>query len=216
MKQTAAYYLSALLIMIVGMLLAARQYPNGFDWAYTVASALMSQKRNPDAGHWFALGLSLSMLMLWFYVNSLKPYLPAAKTVMKLLRIGMICGMLIGVERLVFYDLSRLIHKAHELIALLAFAGQYFGIMGLLINTMIQQPQRRLWMLLALIPLTGVTLQLFWLYLTQRGIGWVNVSWREKGIPIWLSFAFWQWWMMAFLWLGYGVLMSGLKNNKRI
>ena len=45
-----------------------------------------------------------------------------------------------------------------------------------------------------------------WLYLEQRDVGWVDTNWREKGLPIWLSFAFWQWLSIALLWVGLGML----------
>jgi len=50
------------------------------------------------------------------------------------------------------------------------------------------------------------------LWLGQRDVGWVDVAWRELGIPVWLSFAFWQWVAVALLWVGLGhLLMSRLR-----
>ncbi len=109
LNQCFYWYLAALFTMTIGFLYAAHQFPGGFDWVYTVASALMSQKHNLSGSFWFSASMSLTMLLLW-------------------------------------------------------------------------------------------------LYLTQRELGWVDASWREKGIPIWLSFAFWQWWMIASLWVGLGML----------
>ena len=213
LKRASVCYLSALLVMLTGILLSAHYYPGGFDWAYTVASALMSQKHNPLGSVWFGVGMSGSTFILWFYVSCIRQAMPDAERFIRLLRLGLVCGMLVGLERLLFYDLSRLIHKAHELIAFLTFAGLYFGVIGVMVRMWKQERQWRLSVLAAAIPLTIVSIQLFYLYLTQRHLGWVNVSWREKGIPIWVSFAFWQWWMIGSLWLGLGVLMRGIKRE---
>lgn len=212
MRRPFLYFLAALLTMFVGLLLAARHFPGGFDWAYTVVSALMSQKHNPVGSYWFAASLSLAMLLLWPYVSFLKRDLPDASRLIKFIRVGLLFGMLLGAERLFIHDLSHLLYKSHELIALLTFIGLYFGILGLLIKLSVQQPRLRLSMLLVAIPLIVVSVRLFWLYLLQRETGWVDASWREKGIPVWASFAYWQWWMIGFLWLGMGMLSRGKKR----
>ncbi len=71
-----------MLVLASGSMIAAWHYPGGFDWLYTVASALGSQKDNPTGSMWFAGGLSLSMILLWPYVSALKkglwPSLPGA------------------------------------------------------------------------------------------------------------------------------------------
>jgi hypothetical protein len=46
------------------------------------------------------------------------------------------------------------------------------------------------------------------LYFDQRDLGWVNTGWRELGVPVWLSFAFWQWLAVAFLGIGIGFLVA--------
>lgn len=212
MNQPFPRYLASLLIMFVGLLLAAHHYPGGFDWPYTVASALMSQKHNPTGSFWFSASLSLSMLLLWPYVSSLKLGLSNAKVFIYIIRTGLVFGMLVGAERLLIHDLSHWFYKAHEALALLSFFGLYLGILGLLIQTLLQQRDSRLPVLLAAIPLVAIGIQLFRLYLIQRELGWVDASWREKGIPVWVSFAFWQWWLIGFLWLGLGVLSRVIKK----
>ncbi len=212
-QRALIFYLSALLVMLTGILLSAQYYPGDFDWAYTVASALMSQKHNPNGSAWFGVAMSGSTFLLWFYVSVLRQSIPGVNKSFKFIQLGLVCGMLLGLERLIFYDLSRLIHKAHELIALLTFAGLYFGIIGVMVRLWQQDRRARMLVLLAAIPLSIVSIQLFYLYLTQRHLGWVNVTWREMGIPIWVSFAFWQWWMIGSLWLGLGVLMTGIKRE---
>jgi len=48
-------------------------------------------------------------------------------------------------------------------------------------------------MVLVLIPLAGTSLTQLYLYLFSRGLGWVNLSWRDRGVPVALSIAFWEW-----------------------
>lgn len=218
LKRALWWYLASALVLSCGFILAARHYPGGFDWAYTVVSALASQKHNPTGSAWFAGGFGLSMALLWPYVTSIKkslcPNLPAtAGFAIGVLRIGLICGILLGVERFLIHDVSAWVYKAHELLALMAFLGFYFGILGLLFQVMLRQRIYVLPVLLVAIPLLAIGITQLWLYLYQRDLGWVDTSWREMGIPIWLSFAFWQWLAIGFLGAGL-VLLSFIRINK--
>jgi len=210
-KKALWWYLASLLILSFGFFLAAKQYPGGFDWQYTVASALASQKHNPTGSIWFAGALSLAMILLWPYVSAIKnaqlPALPATtQFAISALRTGLICGALLGLEKLLIRDLSNWVYKAHEILGLLAFMGLYFGIFVLLIQAMLRKKIFALSFLLVASPLLAIAITQFWLYLDQRNLGWVDTSWREMGIPLWLSFAFWQWLAIGFLWLGLGLL----------
>lgn len=150
------------------------------------------------------------MVLLWLYVSALKrglyPSVSATIYAIGALRFGMVCGALVGAERLLIRDLSDWIYKAHEILALLAFLGLYFGVLGLLIQLMFRQKIYALPVLLVASPLLAIAITQFWLYLDQRELGWVDTSWRERGIPIWLSFAFWQWLAIGFLGAGLGLL----------
>ncbi|WP_455201503.1 hypothetical protein [Kaarinaea lacus] len=212
------WYFASAAVLSVGFVMAVRYYPGGFDWAYTVVSALASQKHNPEGSAWFAGGFGLSMALLWPYVSSLKKNLcsclsAAAGIAISFLRIGIICAVILGIERLVIRDLSAWVYKAHEILALLAFLGFYFGTLGLLIQVMIRQRVYVLSVLLVASPLLAIGITQLWLYLYQRDLGWVDVSWREMGIPLWLSFAFWQWLAIGFLGLGL-VLLSFIRIEK--
>ncbi len=186
-------------------------YPGGFDWAYTVASALASHKHNPDGSTWFAGALGLSMILLWPYVSALKAAQSGSGPAwdrfgIAALRSGLICGALLGLEKLLIRDLSSLVYKAHEILALLTFAGLYIGVLTLTLRSMLFQKVFILPLLLVTGPLAAIALTQFWLYIDQRDLGWVDTSWREMGIPLWLSFAFWQWLAIGLLWLGLGML----------
>ena len=69
--------------------------------------------------------------------------------------------------------------------------------------------------LLVVTPMLAIGITQFWLYLDQRDLGWVDVGWREMGVPFWLSFAFWQWLAIGFLWVGLCLLsFTSIENNK--
>ena len=209
----------ALLVMGLGSMLAAQRYPGGFDWVYTVASSLASQKHNPSGNAWFAGALIVAMLLLWPYVTALKnrfsPLLSAARFAIYIMRIGLISGALMGLEKLLIHDLSAWIYKAHEVLGVLAFFGFYIGIICLLVLAMFRQRIYVFPVFLAVVPILAIGITQFWLYLDQRDLGWVDVSWREMGIPFWLSFAFWQWLAIGFLWMGLCLLsFISIENNK--
>ena len=217
-KRGLYWYVASLLTLCVGSYMAAQTYPSGFDWFYTVASALASQKHNPEGSVWFAASLSVSMLLLWLYVSSIKTslraLLPAAGFAITAIRIGLVCGFLLGAERLLIHDLSHWFYKAHESIALLTLLGLYIGILGLLLQLIHYKKSNLFPVLLIVSPLVAIGITELWLYFDQRQLGWVNINWREKGIPIWLSFAFWQWLAIALIWVGLGLLYFFIKNKK--
>lgn len=211
LNSTSWWYLAALAVLVTGSMLAASRFPGGFDWAYTVASALASQKHNPQGSFWFAGALALTMALLWPYVSALKQrqdstYPELVTFAIQALRTGLLSGALLGLERLLIRDLSAQLHKAHEILGLFTFFGLYFGIIGLLVHAMLRQKAHVFTLMLIVSPLLAICITQFWLYLDQRDLGWVDTGWRAMGIPVWLSFAFWQWLAIGFLWLGLGLL----------
>lgn len=211
MHKGTGWYFASLLTMSVGLILAALHYPGGFDWVYTVASALASKKHNPDGSSWFAGGLLLTVILLWPYVSSLNdrlatPRPKTGKVAVGMLRGGLICGAMLGLERLLIRDLSAWVHKAHEILGIFTFLGLYCGILGLLVVAIRHHKHYVLPLLLIVSPLIAIAVTQLWLYLEQRDLGWVDTHWRALGIPFWYSFAFWQWLAIGFLWTGLGLL----------
>ena len=209
-RKALALFLTSLLVFVLGTFAAGKHYPGGFDWVYTVASALASQKHNPTGSNWFAGALCLSMVLLWPYVTAVKEKLVLlfrpSQFALFMLRAGLFFGALLGLEKLLVRDLSNWLYKSHEMLALLMFAGLYIGVLGLLIQMMLRQKVYLLHFVSVIGPLIAISITQFWLYIEQRDLGWVDTSWREMGIPFWLSFAFWQWLAIGFLWLGLGLL----------
>ncbi len=215
------WYLAALAVLGAGSMLAASRFPGGFDWAYTVASALASQKHNPQGSFWFASALTLAMALLWPYVSALKQRQDSTHPELvtfsiRALRTGLLCGALLGLERLLIRDLSAQLYKAHETLGLFTFLGLYFGIISLLVRAMLSQKTHVFTLMLIASPLLAIGITQYWLYLDQRDLGWVDTGWRAMGIPVWLSFAFWQWLAIGFLWLGLGLLsFTGVRRDSK-
>jgi hypothetical protein len=79
-------------------------------------------------------------------------------------------------------------------------------------------PGGGLWLsggLLVVVPLLAIGISQVALYFDQRDLGWVNTGWREMGIPLWLSFAFWQWLAVTVLGVGVGHLIATSGPGRR-
>ncbi len=204
-KFAAWAFALALVTFWVGVAMAARRFPNSpYDWMYTVVSQLASRKNNPEGGRWFSIALGLSMLALWPVASYLRDTTGDRRWPILALRAGILFGVAVGVERLTFLRFSSWVHNGHEALAVGAFAGLYTGLLGLY-----GQRIRRGWTgaLFVAAPLAAIFVTQIEIYFDQRHLGWVDRNWREMGVSVWLSFAFWQWLAVALLWVGLGHLL---------
>ena len=168
---------------------------------YGVVSELASRKHNPEGARWFSIALGLSMLLLWPAGSVLRDTVGERRWPILALRAGILFGMAVGIERLVFARFSHLVNNGHEALAVGAFAGLYTGLLGLY-----GQRIRRGWTgaLAVAAPLAAIFIAQIVIYFDQRDLGWVDHDWREMGVSPLLSFAFWQWIAVAMLWVGLG------------
>lgn len=205
-----AYSLSVATIL-AGMVLASRRFPGGLDWVYTVMSALASRKHNPQGAAYFAAGISVALALLWPAASWVGRRDDASRGLARFgllaLRTGIVLGVLVGVERLVFHHFSQILRKGHEALSLLAFLSLYAGVLSLHANRA-RRGVASLWSsAVAIAPLVAIGISQLYLYLDQRDLGWVDRSWRDMGVSRWLSFAFWQWLAAAALWASVGHLV---------
>jgi hypothetical protein len=205
-------FAAAALTVTAGVAVAAARFPGGFDWVYTVISRLGSERHNPDGAMWLALSLLIAVCLLWpvtgLLARGAAPRGGRPWRSILALRIGLIGAGLLALEGLSPLDLSSVARKGHEAVALATFAGMYGGVLGLYAHRL-RRSASFLWpALLVVLPICAVGISQVALYLDQRDLGWVDTAWREMGIPFWLSFAFWQWLAVAFLGIGFGVLVA--------
>ncbi|MBC2607039.1 DUF998 domain-containing protein [Pelagicoccus albus] len=210
-QKTWAWYWLSVLFVVAGGYLGARAYPGGFDWAYEVMSALASQKHNPEGGHWFAGGLALGMACLFpvgfLFLRESKEGKRREVWFSRVILGGIFFGVLVGLERLFVYHISDVVHKAHEILALFCFLSLFIGILGLTLSRTGRSNLSRWSALWVVLPLMAIGLSQLALYFDQRDLGWVDTEWRTMGIPVWYSFAFWQWLAAVSLWISLGLLL---------
>lgn len=200
------WYPSAMGVLFAGVGLSLYSFPGPFDWRYRVVSSLISQIDNPGGNAFFAAGLALTCFMLiplaGFFRVRLHPYAPRTATLaFHSLRLGFIFAVVVGLERLFFRNLSAHIHKAHELIALVAFAGLFIGVVGFWLACAWRLQKQRpvsvgalgLIFLTSGAPMIGAATSQAYLYFVPNQLGWVGPHWAALGVPLYLSFAFWEW-----------------------
>jgi hypothetical protein len=211
-------YVAAAVTIILGVAAAAVRFPGGFDWAYTVVSRLGSSKHNPEGAIWLSGSLLAAVVLLWPVAGHLGRTSGAGRggpgVSIAALRVGLVGGGLLALEGLLSLDLARIGRKGHELLALITFAGLYWGVLGLYLHRIRSAPSSLWPALLVVLPLCAVGASQLALYFDQRELGWVNTGWRELGVPLWLSFAFWQWLAIAFLGSGLGLLVATRESDR--
>jgi hypothetical protein len=205
-------YAAAVLAIMLGTGVAIAQFPGGFDWAYTVISKLASRKHNPAGGFWLSGALLAAVIVLWPVAGHAAHSGGAGphrwrRLASAALHAGLLGAGLLALEGLLGLDFSSVIRKGHEVLALLTLLGMYAGVLGLYWHR-IRQDASFLWpALLVLLPIVAVGASQLTLYVHQRDLGWVNSDWRAMGVPLWLSFAFWQWLAVILLGTGLGHLL---------
>ena len=186
------------------MFMAARNYPSDYDWQYMTISSLVYTDRNPNGYLWAWSGIVLCGLggLLWALQVASKRSPLVAEPRAGTWALGV--GYLSMIACALLPEGLLPIPKAHELLALIAFIGICIGI----VHTTFKEVQssvraeerpvntRALAAVLAASALSPIVLAaLAQSYVSHElpELPWVNVSWRARGIPVYLSFAFWEW-----------------------
>lgn len=189
----------------VGMSLAGRSYPSEYDWRYMTISSLVYGERNPHGYLWARAGIVLCGVagLYWtmaFIRNGTQTGVAKRPIGIWSLALGylfMICCALLP-EGIVP------IAKAHDFLALAAFVGICVGMVhstfkGFERSARPGAPPRRPPLsagILAGIVLSPIVLAaLAQTYVSHAlpTLPWVNLAWRARGVPVYLSFAFWEW-----------------------
>ncbi len=203
-----------------GIGMAGWGYPSEFDWRYLTLSTLLSASRNP-AGHlWGAGGLVVSGCCGGCWALALARRWRRGSAERRpwglwALGGGSVCMAWVGLLPRPVPGLR----KGHELLTLLAFAGVCLGIMGLtaqLASRAVPRPGAggaRLHRLvgialtsLAVLPILLAGCAQVYIFYVLPDLHWVSLAWRTQGVPVYLSFAVWEWVTCAVL-SGYQAIL---------
>lgn len=204
-----------------GMLLAARGYPAEYDWRFITISSLLYPDRNPSGYLWAWGGIGLCGLAGLHWTAELvprgkQPGVTERPIGVWALGVGYLCMMCCA--WLPGWLLP--IPKAHELLALAAFIGICVGLVYSTFNAVaagarpgnqLGNPRFNAVMLagLALSPLVLASLAQAYVSYALPSLPWVSLAWRARGIPVYLSFAFWEWVTCA-VFSVYMLVLSGM------
>ena len=200
------YGLLAVLFFAGGMILSEWFFPDSYDWRYQVMCSLGSRAKNPDGHIYWSIGLFLAIFMglptcLYFW-RRLSRTAPGISLFSGLaLGIGYIAGMIVAVESAILPGFGGVVYKAHEIVAVIAFSGIYLGVAGFWYCLTIWLLKKKRWpgwavgglFFLSAAPMSGAMISQAWLFFLPDRPGWVSREWISLGIPLWLSFAFWEW-----------------------
>jgi hypothetical protein len=204
-----------------GMLMASRRYPSEYDWRYLPVSNLFSSGRDPAGYLWASTGAVLCSLCGLYWAIILARLRDHEKVEdrprgIRALQFGYFCMICAAV----LPDRLLPIQKGHEILAVLAFAGLCIGMIRLMFQiierTFLKRMRKsvghaRLYAAIlagaAVFPVLLAGLAQAYVHYVFPELHWVNLSWRARGMPAYLSFAFWEWVTCAVL-SAYTVILS--------
>jgi hypothetical protein len=197
-----ALMLLGLCLFWFGLALARWRFPGEYDWRYMTVSNLFSAKHNPIGHEWGAAGVILcgALGACWVVLGIRRPAAAGWRQRLRdapLLALGFPCMMLAAA-----LPNEWLFSKGHESLAVIAFLALCAGLVRAWIDAILQrlpgtpaqQRSRTLGLsCLVLWPVAGAALSQAYLALLQPELPWVTLAWREQAIPLYLSFAVWEW-----------------------
>lgn len=189
----------------VGMSIAGRSYPSEYDWRYMTISSLVYRERNPHGYLWARAGIALCGLagVCWALVVIRKgTQTGVAERPIGIWALGL--GYLFMVCCALLPEGTVPIAKAHDFLALAAFVGICVGIVHSTFKLLERSarpglPARSRTLSagvlagIALSPIVLAVLAQTYVSHALPTLPWVSLAWRARGVPIYLSFAFWEW-----------------------
>ena len=189
-----------------GMLMAARRYPSEYDWRYMTVSSLFSPGRDPGGYLWASGGAVLGGLfgLCWAAVLAQRNHegagdRPGGIWALRLGHFCMVCSAVLPQWLL-------RVPKGHEILALVAFVGLCLGMVHLtfqaversfLRRTRRSVARSRLYAAVmagsAVFPILMAALAQAYVFYALPELPWVSLAWRARGVPVYFSFAFWEW-----------------------
>lgn len=185
---------------------SANRFPGGYDWRFDVMCRLGYPHANPDGSVYWAAALALTCIMGvpccgYFHRRLARTAPKLAAAARLLLGAGLSLGMVIGLDGIFLPKLNEMAPKLHETVATAAFAAIFFGVLGFWSVMTRWLRAARHWSAAActllslsvLVPMAGAMISQAYLFFAPGDLGWVGPDWAEKGVPVYLSFAFWEW-----------------------
>lgn len=203
----------------VGMAVAARSYPSEYDWRYITISSLVYAERNPGGFLWARGGLLLcGTAGLYWTARLLRTWKRQciAERPIGVFALGL--GYLCMTFCALLPEGRFRVPRGHDFLALAAFVGLSVGT-ALLTLEVIEQSHRvrmppssallhaRILAGFALSPIAVAAVAQAYVSHALPALPWVGLEWRERGVPVYLSFAFWEWVACAVLSL-YALVLS--------
>jgi hypothetical protein len=200
-----------------GLLEARRHFPGEFDWRYMTVSRLLSARDNPMGYGWGIVAIEScgAAILLWTLLASGAPSRSSSREVatarpalgIRILRWGGIFTMASGLVPLRVANLPKL----HEMLTLVAFVCLCFGVVRVVHDRTSRYVAGQAWpgwrarlvrgtasgLLGAPVALAGLAQA--YIFYARPDLHWVGLEWRARGVPVYLSFAFWEWTTFALL-----------------
>jgi hypothetical protein len=182
----------------VCIVVAAHRFPSEYDWRYMTTSQLIYPERNP-AGHLWASAALIACAaagLIWVYAQ--RATLRFSR--LWVLAAGYCCMILSSLLPERWFS----IHNGHEILSMAGFIGVCCGLVLVSLNTGSAQHKSSslLPVLLAVIAFSPIAIAgITQAYLTwwRPELPWVGLAWRSLGVPLYLSFALWEWITCALL-----------------
>lgn len=186
-----------------GVWAAVRRFPVEFDWRYMTVSSLLSPLKDPAGYVWASAAIAAcSMFGFAWTTLSLRALqssgTPERAHGLRALQLGYVFTALAAS----FPEQLLPVPKAHECFAILAFVGLCIGLVRTfsanvlpVISALSDHGLLRSRLLIG-ISVSPILLAAFaqaYVFFARPELPWVNLSWRDRGVPIYLSFAFWEW-----------------------
>lgn len=204
-------YVSSIIVTLgtfafwLGITIARRSYPSEYDWRYITISSLVYAERNPGGFLWARGGILLCGIAGLYWAARLfrrwKQQCSAERPIGILaLGLGFLCmaGCALVPER------RFPVPRGHDFLALAAFIGICVG-MALITFKVVEQSPRvrelpgkprwyaRMLAGFAVFPILLAAVAQAYVSHALPALPWVSLAWRERGVPVYLSFAFWEW-----------------------
>jgi hypothetical protein len=190
-----------------GLLIAVWRYPAEYDWRYMTLTSLLSAAHDP-AGHlWASGGIALCGVcgFCWMQLLAWRWWDEGARGRLSDARL-LQAGALLMAAAVVLPQGLLGIRKAHEILVVFAFSCWCIGMVRLLFRAIEQALQRRMQGSIrrkrryaaliggiAALPVLLAGAAQAYVYYALPALHWVSLSWRSQGVPVYLSFAFWEW-----------------------